>query len=114
MNDVMDRVVDLIDRVAKHEHMTRLEALAYNERLANHEIVLARMESGLKQLEDRLIDTIRADGEKIETRLGALEDFSKALRKHWTTMDEMHTISRGKELNITKRSGRCRHRTTRV
>ena len=70
-----------------------------NERLANHEIVLARMESGLKQmeeLEDRLIDTIRVDREDFEIRLGVLEDSSKALRKHWKTMDQLHTISRAK------------------
>jgi len=75
LNDVMDRVVDVIDRQAKHEHMTRLEALIYNERLANHETVAARMESGLKQMEeldDRLIDTSRADKEDFEIRLGVL------------------------------------------
>ena len=120
LNDVIDRLANVEKRckvsvevcLAKLEtfnHVTK-KVSQLNERLANHEIVLARMESGLKQmeeLEDRLIDTIRADKEDFEIRLGVLEE-------HWTTMDQRHTYITGGKLNITKRSGRCRHRTTRV
>ena len=76
-----------------------------NERLGNHELILASMEAGLKQmeaLEGRLVETIRSDMEDFEVRLGILEDSSAMLRAHWTSMEQMHTLTRGKELALPK------------
>lgn len=81
------------------------QVVKLTKRLANHEITLARMESGLKQIElfeERLISVIRTDKEDFELRWGILEDSPKALRKHWTTMEQMHTITRGQELNLAR------------
>ena len=75
------------------------------ERLANHELILASMEAGLKQmeaLEERLVETTRSDKEDFEVRLGILEDSSAMLRAHWASMEQIHTLTRGKELALSK------------